>query len=206
MHIHVYAHKLYLPRSFVCIHGRGYRVHTCVYQAYATEVFMYCYWNLVHRIPAVVKVGTVSSLAAPGAVVMTVSCATGAALSTYSNRRTPRSCGRYFKTSYPVSCMYVRDFIMILLNTSYYICIYVSWWFLAKFYDMCIPEILCHFLQYRTRISSPKMRAFASHASACDANALASHANARIRIVCARIASARIVCARIVCECAHVRA
>ena len=66
IHIHLYAHKLYLPRSFVCIHGRGYRVHTCVYQAYATEVFMYCYWNLVHRIPAVVKVGTVSSLAAPG--------------------------------------------------------------------------------------------------------------------------------------------
>ena len=50
-----------------------------------------CYWNPVHRIPAVVKVGTMSSLAAPGAVVMTVSCATDAALSTYSNRRTPRS-------------------------------------------------------------------------------------------------------------------
>ena len=81
----------------------------------------------MHRIPAVVKVGTVSSLAAPGAVVMTVSCATGEALSTYLNRRTPRSCGRYFfKTSYPVSCMYVRDFIVILLNTCYYICIYVS--------------------------------------------------------------------------------
>ena len=107
MHIHVYAHKLYLPRSFVCIHRRRYQVHTCVYQAYATEVFMYCYWNLVHRIPAVVKVGTVSSLAAPGAVVMTVSCATGAALSTYSNRRTPRPCGRYFLKHlilYPV-CM-----------------------------------------------------------------------------------------------------
>ena len=143
MHIHVYAHKLYLPRSFVCIHGRGYRVHTCVYQAYATEVFMYCYWNLVHRIPAVVKVGTVSSLAA---VVMTVSCATGAALSTYSNRRTPRSCGRYFWNI--LSCMYVRDFIVILLNTCYYICIYVSWRFLAKFYDMCNPEILCHCLFY----------------------------------------------------------
>ena len=41
----------------------------------------------------------------------------------------------------------------------------------------------CGIIQYRTRISSPKMRALASHASACDANALA--------------------CARITCECAH---
>ena len=97
MHIHVYAHMCeYLPRSFACIHGRGYRVHTCVYQAYATEVFMYCYWNLVHQILAVFKVGTMSLLAAPEAVVMTVSCATGAALSIYSNRRTQPSCGRYF--------------------------------------------------------------------------------------------------------------
>ena len=53
-----------------------------------------------------------------------------------------------FKTSYPVSCMYVRDFIVILLNTCYYICIYVSWRFLAKFYDMCTPETLCHCLFY----------------------------------------------------------
>ena len=44
--------------------------------------------------------------------------------------------------------MYVRDFILILLNTCYYICIYVSWWFLAKFYDICNPEILCHCLFY----------------------------------------------------------
>ena len=53
-----------------------------------------------------------------------------------------------FKTSYPVSCMYVRDFIVILLNTCYYICIYVSWRFLTKFYDMCNPEILCNCLFY----------------------------------------------------------
>ena len=54
----------------------------------------------------------------------------------------------FFKTSYPVSCMYVRDFIVILLNTCYYICIYVSWRFLTKFYDMCNPEILCNCLFY----------------------------------------------------------
>ena len=54
----------------------------------------------------------------------------------------------FFKTSYPVSCMYVRGFIVILLNTCYYICIYVSWRFLTKFYDMCNPEILCNCLFY----------------------------------------------------------
>ena len=57
-------------------------------------------------------------------------------------------CSLFFKTSYPVSCMYVRDFIVILLNTCYHICIYVSWRFLTKFYDMCNPEILCNCLFY----------------------------------------------------------
>ena len=107
---------------------------------------MYCYWNLVHRIPAVVKVGTVSSLAAPGAVVMTVSCATGEALSTYLNRRTPRSCGRYFLKHlilYPV-CMLG---ILLWFYWTHAI-IYVSWRFLTKFYDMCNPEILCNCLFY----------------------------------------------------------
>ena len=41
--------------------------------------------------------------------------------------------------------MYVRDFIVILLNTCCYICILAV---LAIFYDMCNPEILCHCLFY----------------------------------------------------------
>ena len=100
----------------------------------------------MHRIPGVVKVGTMSSLAAPGAVVMTVSCATGAALSIYSNRRIQRSCGRYFLNI--LSCMYVKDFYCDFIEHMLlymYTCILTV---LAKFYDMCNPEILCHCLFY----------------------------------------------------------
>ena len=48
-------------------------------------------------------------------------------------------------------------------------------------------------IQYRTRITSPKMRAFASHANAYDVNGSACDANGRIRCTFAQVA----------CECAH---
>ena len=65
-------------------------------------------------------------------------------MSTYSNRRPPRPCIKTLVIRF--ICM-LGDFIGILLNTCCYICIYIYRYILtvlAKFYDMCNPEILCH--------------------------------------------------------------
>ena len=93
--------------------------------------------------------GTMSSLAAPGAVIMTVSCATGAAcrlIRTGEHRAPVLSLFLKHLILYPVRMLgsFYCDFIEHMLLYMY-TCILTV---LAKFYDMCNPEILCHCLFY----------------------------------------------------------
>ena len=153
MHIHVYAHMCeYLPRSFVCMHGRGYRLHTGVYQAYATEVFMY-FLALLLKSCAPDTAGRqggdyVVAGCTGGCRYDSLLCYRCGIVDLFKPANTALLCGCYFYTSYPVSCMYVRDFYWDFIEHMLlymHICILTV---LAKFYDMWNPEILCRCLFY----------------------------------------------------------
>ena len=85
MHIHVYAHMCeYLPHS--CAY-----TWACVRASYGRLLLSLCYWGFYVIFSIVIEIlctgsrrwsmspGTMSSLAVPGAVIMTVSCAASAA-------------------------------------------------------------------------------------------------------------------------------
>ena len=125
--MHVYAHKLYLPRSFVCIHGRGYRVHTCVYQAYATEVLDVLLLKPCAPDPGGRQGGDyVVASCTEGCRYDGLLCDRCGIVDLFEPANTALLWSLFFKHLflYPV-CM-LGILIVILLNICYYICIYVS--------------------------------------------------------------------------------
>ena len=92
----------------------------------------------MHRIPAVVKVGTMSSFAAPGVVVMTVSY-----LNILSCIKTPVI--RFICMLGIFHCDFIEHMLLYC-----YICTYVSWWFWRTFM-ICVIQKYCaiaYFVNY----------------------------------------------------------
>ena len=88
--------------TWACVPASCRRLSSICYWSFCYS-FYHWYWNLVQRIPAVVKVGTILSLAAPGAVVKTVSCAAVEAyrlIRTGYHHRAP--VWSFFKIPFPV--------------------------------------------------------------------------------------------------------